>query len=172
METESNDLTYLDEKIDFNGTKENIITLKCQDCTNFIPESRLSEECILCLLNVVKKYKNLNSSIIRLDKSKELHVSNNIKYLKTYFLNQNKLNKIESLLYNFNFVLQSMNKEKVGKIEHFVNTEFDRIMKESAESAAKVKDGENLIEEFKNWKSKESPKPCDNSSCNCTEQKE
>ena len=94
METESNDLTYLDEKIDFNGTKENIITLKCQDCTNFIPESRLSEECILCLLNVVKKYKNLNSSIIRLDKSKELHVSNNIKYLKTYFLNQNKLIKI------------------------------------------------------------------------------
>ncbi|TFG21848.1 MAG: hypothetical protein EU532_14875 [Promethearchaeota archaeon] len=101
MESESNDLIHLDEKIDFNGTKENIITLKCQDCTDFILESRTSEGCILCLINVIKKYKNLKSSIIMLNQNKQLFVSNDVEYLKTYFLNQNKLIKIWSKIESF-----------------------------------------------------------------------
>ena len=129
METESNDLSYLDEKIDFNGIKEKTINLKCQDCTNFIPESRVSEQCVLCLLKVIKKYKNLKSSKIILDQNEKLLDLNNIKDIKTYFLNQNKLikiwDKIESfkkcIYKEFDCKIIPSFKKKVADLNRFID---------------------------------------------------
>ena len=146
METESNDLSYLVEKIDFNGDKENIITLKCQECTHFIPESKISETCISCLLSVIKKYKNLKASKIIIDQTKKMVESEDVKYLKTYFLNQNKLTKIWKKIASFkNCIFKEFDCKIIPSLKKIV-IDLNRVIDDPVQFYETIRDLKKKIE--------------------------
>lgn len=94
MEINLSKSSFIQEKENLNGTKEKFLVINCKNCEDFSQKDIFQDDCISCVLTVLKNNKN--------NKSKYLTVGDpayNIQYhtynqLISYYNNQKKIKRI------------------------------------------------------------------------------
>ncbi|MHA1190719.1 MAG: ATPase, T2SS/T4P/T4SS family [Promethearchaeota archaeon] len=94
MEINPGKSSFIQEKENLNGTKEKFLVINCKNCDGFSQKDNFQDDCISCVLTVLKNNKNNKPKYLMVGDPAYIIQSHTYNQLKSYYNYQKKIKRI------------------------------------------------------------------------------